>query len=386
MKDVFIVGSKGIPANYGGFETFVENLTEKQNSKEIKYHISCKSNNKHIFEYNGARCFNVKVPNIGPAKAVLYDIAAIKESINYIKRNNIKNAIIYVLAARMGPFMHHYKKVMKKLGITLYLNPDGHEWQRAKWGKIVKNYWKISEKLMIKEADLIICDSKNIEKYIKEKYKKYNPKTTFIAYGADLEKRKLDNNDKKLKDWYAKNNIGIKNYYLIIGRFVPENNFETMIREFMKSNTTKDLVIITNSEKNKFFNTLKEKTHFEKDNRIKFVGTIYEKELVKKIRENAYAYLHGHSVGGTNPSLIESLATTDLNLLYNVEFNKEVALDGALYWNLEKDNLANLINKCEEIKNEEISELSNKAKKRIFDAYTWEKIINNYERCFLRNK
>ena len=155
-----------------------------------------------------------------------------------------------------------------------------------------------------------------------------------------------------------------------------------MISEFMKSKTKKDLVIITNVEKNKFYDKLKKETQFENDDRIKFVGTVYEKELIKKIRENAYAYLHGHSVGGTNPSLIEALATTDLNLLYDVGFNREVAKNGALYWSLDHMNLANLIDKCDRLDNESIKRLSDLAKNRVLNEYTWNKIINDYEEMF----
>ena len=383
MKHIFIIGCKGIPSNYGGYETFVENLTFYNENSEIKYHVACIGNDEREYDHNNARCFCVKVPNIGPAKAIVYDIKAIRKSIEYIKQNNIKNAIIYILACRIGPFLHHYKKIMKKYEIKLYINPDGHEWLRAKWSKPVKKYWKISEQLMVKEADLVICDSKNIEKYILESYSKYKPKTTFIAYGADLEKSKLSNESKELINWYKEKNVKPGNYYLIVGRFVPENNYKTMISEFMKSNTKKDLVIITNVERNKFYEKLRKETGFEKDSRIKFVGTVYEKELIKKIRENAFAYIHGHSVGGTNPSLIEALATTDLNLLYDVGFNREVAEDGALYWNLENMNLANLINRCEELNDETIKQLSENAKNRVRTKYIWEKIVDEYEQVFL---
>lgn len=379
---VFIIGSKGIPAQYGGFETFVENLTLNRKNKNIKYHVACMAKNNKEFQYNDARCFNINVPSIGPAKAVYYDVVALRKSIKYIKENKINNAIIYVLACRIGPFIGHYKKIMKKLGIRLYVNPDGHEWLRAKWNKVIKKYWKLSEKLMVKHADLLICDSVNIEKYIKNDYKKYNPKTTFIAYGADLEKSQLMDNDKELLEWYKEKEIKTNEYYLIVGRFVPENNYETMITEFMKSNTKKNLVIITNVEKNKFYEELKIKTNFDKDARIKFVGTVYNKELLKKIRENAYAYLHGHEVGGTNPSLIEALATTDLNLLYDVGFNREVAEDGALYWNKKDGNLCDLINKLEYISVEEIKDMGKKAKNRIAREYSWKKIIEKYEKHF----
>ena len=380
--DVFIIGSKGIPAQYGGFETFVENLTLNRKNKNIKYHVACMAKNNKEFQYNDARCFNINVPSIGPAKAVYYDVLALRKSIKYIKENKINNAIIYVLACRIGPFIGHYKKIMKKLGIRLYVNPDGHEWLRAKWNKVIKKYWKLSEKLMVKHADLLICDSVNIEKYIKNDYKKYNPKTTFIAYGADLEKSQLMDNDKELLEWYKEKEIKTNEYYLIVGRFVPENNYETMITEFMKSNTKKNLVIITNVEKNKFYEELKIKTNFDKDARIKFVGTVYNKELLKKIRENAYAYLHGHEVGGTNPSLIEALATTDLNLLYDVGFNREVAEDGALYWNKKDGNLCDLINKLEYISVEEIKDMGKKAKNRIAREYSWKEIIEKYEKHF----
>lgn len=385
-KNIFIIGSKGIPAQYGGFETFVENLTLKRENEKIKYHVACLGKENNEFEHNNARCFTVKVPNIGPAKAVYYDVKALKETIKYIKENNIKNAIVYILACRIGPFIGHYNKQLKKLGIELYVNPDGHEWKRAKWNYLIKKYWKLSEKLMVKHADLLICDSLNIEKYIKEDYKRYNPKTTFIAYGSETKKSLLLDDDEKLLNWYNEKNIKANEYYLIVGRFVPENNYETMIKEFMKSKTSKSLVIITNVEKNKFYNELQKKLDFENDNRIKFVGTVYDAELLKKIRENAYGYLHGHEVGGTNPSLLEALGSTNLNLLLDVGFNKEVGQDGALYWNKDNNNLSDLINRCDEISYDKVIDLSNKAKERINKDYSWKKIVNKYEEIFGREK
>lgn len=384
-KNVFIIGSKGIPAQYGGYETFVDKLTEYHKElKNIKYHVACKSDNNNEFEYNNARCFNVKVPNIGPAQAIYYDVAALRNICKYVKNNNIQNYIVYILACRIGPFMNHYVKKIHKLGGNVYVNPDGHEWLRAKWSAPVRKYWKISEKLMVKYADLLICDSINIEKYIKETYKKYNPNTTFIAYGAETRKSILKDDDKQLLDWYKEKGLKKKEYYLVVGRFVPENNYETMIKEFMKSNTEKDLVLITNVEENKFYNKLKEELHFEKDQRIKFVGTVYDKELIMKIRENAYAYIHGHSVGGTNPSLLEALASTQLNLLYDVGFNREVGEDGALYWNKENKNLSSLVDRCDKFNKDEIENLTNKSKERIEQEYSWKKIAENYKEGFWR--
>lgn len=382
MKNIFIIGSKGIPAKYGGFETFVEKLTENQKSKEIKYHVACVGENNEEFEHNNARCFKVKVPDIGSAKAVLYDLYALKEVISYIRTNNLKGSIVYILACRIGPFISYYKNQLHKLDCSLYVNPDGHEWKRAKWNTFIKKYWKLSERLMIKNCDLAICDSIGIENYIKETYKKYKPNTTYIAYGANIDVNSpID--EKKLNDWYKINNLEKDNYYLIVGRFVPENNFEIMIREFMNSNSKRDLVIITNHENNKFYEALKKNTDFEKDTRIKFVGTVYDQELLKAIRINAFAYIHGHSVGGTNPSLLEAMATTNINLLLNVDFNIEVGSSTAIYWGKQLHSLTDIINNVETFSNEYIQKLGDEAKQIVKEKYSWDLIINKYENLFL---
>lgn len=386
MKDVFIVGSKGIPANYGGFETFVDNLVTRQVNSKIKYHVSCMTFNKSVkqYDYNGAECQEIYVPNIGGAKAVLYDLRSLDWALDTIKKRNLTDGIIYILACRIGPFLHKYIKKFHNHGFKVWVNPDGHEWKRAKWSVPVRKYWKISEKLMVKNADFLVCDSKSIEKYICEDYRKYNPQTTFIAYGADITPSTLKQDDKKVVDWFNKHDVKLNEYFLIVGRFVPENNYETMIKEFMKSKVNKDLVIITNVEKNAFYNSLKEETHFENDKRIKFVGTVYDAELLKFIRENALGYLHGYSVGGTNPSLLEALGSTKINLLYNVGFNKEVGEDSSLYWSLEDGSLANKLNEVEEISTEKEENFGKLAKQQIIDNYSWEKIVNDYEEQFMR--
>lgn len=383
MVNVFILGSRGIPAKYGGFETFVEKLTEFNINKNIKYHVACRSNNNDEFEYNNARCFNIKLPNIGAANAIYYDILSMKSCIKYIEKNSIENPIIYLLGCSIGPFLGIFKNKLNSKGIKVFINPDGLEWKRDKWNYFIKKYLKFSEKSMVKDADLVVCDSKGIEEYITNEYKKYNPRTKFIAYGAD-EVNNVDYLDGiELQDWYNLKSVKKKEYYLVVGRFVPENNYETMIREYMKSDTDKDFVIITNIEGNKFYEKLKKNTGFEKDSRIKFVGTVYNQNLLTEIRKNAFAYIHGHEVGGTNPSLLESLATTKINLLVDVNFNKEVGQQGALYWSKKEGSLSELINKVDRLDEKSIELYSKNAKKRIKSYYNWPNIVNEYEKLFI---
>ncbi len=397
VQHVFLVGAKSLGA-YGGYETFINKLTEyHQDDKRIKYHVACKANgdgcldpekidgavitSPTTFTYHNSECFRILIPEkLGPAQAIYYDCKAMAECVKIIKEQKIKNAIVYVMACRIGPFYGKYVKVIHKLGGKVYLNPDGHEWMRAKWSKTIRKYWIESERIMVKQSDLVICDSTNIEKYIQKSYDKYNPKTAFIAYGAET--RKSVGAEDRYEAWLKEKGLRDGQYYLVVGRFVPENNYETMICEFMKSKSTKDFAIITNVN-DSFLDELEKKLGYRSDKRIKFVGTVYDQELLMKIREQAYAYFHGHEVGGTNPSLIEALGSTELNLLLKVGFNKEVGEDAALYWTKKDGNLAKLIDKVDLMKLENRLELGKKAKERVRTAYSWEFICSRYMETWL---
>lgn len=377
QRHVFIVGSKGIPAQYGGFETFVENLTARKKSDKIKYHVSCMNNDERHFEYNDADCFNVKLPLKGAPGRILHVSRVLGRVEKWKKENSKEEAIVYILGCRIGPLLIPHAKKLHKMGIKIYVNPDGLEWKRDKWSRLEKIFLRYCEKCLVLNSDLVVCDSKNIEKYILETYPVMSGKTTYIAYGADICASKCS--EEKIQEWLRKYGLLKVNYYLIVGRFVPENNYETIISEFMKSNTAKPLVIISNVEKNKFYEYLREKTQFENDKRIKFVGTVYDQELLKKIREEAFAYIHGHEVGGTNPSLLEALASTKLNLLLNVGFNREVGADAALYWDKKVGDLSKVINLVE---TEKVS--ISPSSKRIEVDYTWDKICGTYEELLIK--
>ena len=381
-KHVFVIGSKGIPAQYGGFETFVEKLVENQTDRDILLHVARLGDDEERYEYNGAIGFDVKVPNIGPAKAVYYDVAALRKCIHYcIRMHPKKPPVFYILACRIGPFINKYKKMIHKLGGVLLVNPDGHEWKRSKWSPPVREYWKISEKLMVRSADLLVCDSKKIEEYIREEYRKYSPETTYLAYGSDNSPSCLSDDSQRFLGWMKEKGLLAGEYYLVVGRFVPENNVETIVREFMRSGTSKKLVLIT-TKNDKLYGELEKKLGFSRDKRICFAGSVYDQELLKKIREKAFAYLHGHSVGGTNPSLLEALGSTKLNLLLDVSFNREVGDDAALYWTCEPGSLSGLIDTVDRMNEEKINDYGLLAKRRIDEAYRWDSIVKQYEDLF----
>ena len=381
MQHVFIIGSRGLPAQYGGFETFVDQLVSHQVSPDIQYHVACLSNDQAYqhFDYKGVDCFTIKAPKLGPARVIAYDMMAINYALKLIKKQGIEQPIFYILGNTIGAFVAPFARKIHKIGGRFYINPDGLEWKRAKWAKPIQAYLKYSEKIMTRHADLVISDNPGIESYIKEAYPW--SKTTYIAYGTDLSPTSLNSQDNKVREFYQKWQTQEKNYYLILGRFVPENNYETAIREFMASSTKRDLVIICNQEGNPYFEELRARTGFDQDPRVKFVGTVYDQDLLKYIRKEAFAYIHGHEVGGTNPGLLEALAQTDLNLVLGVSFNQTVAKDSAHYWTKETGNLAHLIDRVDSL--EDVSEWGQRAKANMKQNFTWEKIVGEYEELFL---
>ena len=235
---------------------------------------------------------------------------------------------------------------------------------------------------MVRHADVVVPDARAIEDYIRTEYAAYDPRTVYISYGADVVPSPLQDGDPAFTAWLLQQGVQAWGYDLVVGRLVPENNYETMVREYMKSTSKRKLVLITDLQED-YLAVLEKKLHYSEDPRIVFAGPLYQPELLKKIRENAFLYLHGHSVGGTNPSLLEALGSTELNLLYDVSFNREVGADAALYWTTEEGDLSALLSRAEALTEEERRQFAEKAKARIRENYSWKKIAAAYEELFL---
>lgn len=384
MKNIFIIGSRGYKASYGGWETFVTNLIDNYDDEKTNFYVTELTHDENkdnkIIKKGKTSCIQIYSKNLGFVTMFIYAIKALKEVGRIIENKKVKNAHVYVLGCRVGPFYKHLIKPLKKRNIKVGLNPDGLEWKREKWAWWIKKCFKISERCMIKNSDYVVCDSQAIKDYVDKTYYKYYKPSCFIAYGAYIHK-KIEN--EKAQEILNKNDIKENNYYLIVGRFVPENNYELIIKEFIKTNTTKDLVIVSNSNKeDKFYKKLNRKTNFENDKRIKFIGSVYDSEALIYIRQNAYAYIHGHSAGGTNPSLLEALANTKINILFNAVYNIEVGLNGTLYFSKKEGNLKMVIEKVDNFDKETIEKYEKLAKKRIKDDYTWKKVVKKYKEIF----
>ena len=229
---------------------------------------------------------------------------------------------------------------------------------------------------MLNSSDIIICDSLGIKDYVDEKYPRLNNRTMYIAYGSNTFDFKSIKESKVLNEYDLKKD----NYCLMVGRCVPENNYELVIKEFMKSNIKKDLVIISNLDSSNYYNELVNKTDCASDSRIRFINGVYDQNKLAVIRKNAYLYIHGHSVGGTNPSLIEALSLTDLNVLYDVNFNRYAGGNSCLYFK-EDNSLTEILNN--KIMLDSVRKEKGKlAKDIVKNNFTWDIIIDKYKEIF----
>ena len=396
QQHIFIVGAKSV-GQYGGYESFLaELIRQRPEDAGYVYHVTVKANGygcmdesalfgaeslgNNAFSWHGAHIVKLPVPQIGSAQAISLDVKGLNYCLHYCEENGIDTPVFYLLACRIGPFLRSFARRIRRLHGTLCVNPDGHEYLRGKWPAPVRAYWKLSERLTVRAADLMVCDSVKIEEYIRETYKKYSPRTVFIPYGTYLTPSSLRDDDPAFTAWLLKNGLTPHEYYMSCSRLVPENSYETMLREYIRSHTRRPLVLITTKDQ-AYLEVLRKKTGFDRDGRIRFSDPVYDRDLLRKIRENAFANLHGHTVGGTNPTLLEALAATQVNLLIDVPFNREVAQDAALYWTGEAGSLARLIDRTDDpaqTDEDARRDLAQKARNRILSAYTWEAIAARY--------
>ena len=214
MKNIIIIGARGYEKEYGGWETFVTNLINNYNDSNTKFYIPELNHNKknrNIEIRNGVICPQIYVPKQGFVTMFTFAFKAVLYFKKYIKKQKLENVVMYILGCRVGPLFSLIHRKLNKMGVQIVINPDGLEWTREKWAWWIKQCFKISERTMIKNSNYCVCDSRAIESYVKEKYKKYNTPTTFIAYGSYM--NNIKDIDKKTKKFMDDHKITKREYY-----------------------------------------------------------------------------------------------------------------------------------------------------------------------------
>lgn len=318
---VSVVGTVGIPAKYGGFETLIEYLTLNLENK-IDFTIFCSSKSYTIKKdfYNKASLKYIPLKANG-IQSVIYDIISLFHATRY-------SDTILILGVSGCVVLPIFKLFYKKKRIII--NIDGLEHRRKKWNRMAKLFLKYSESVAVKYGDLIITDNQAIKRYI---YKEYGLESTFIAYAGDHVRRL--NLTREITTKYSLPN----DYALKVCRIEPENNIELILQAFTDSNLV--LFIVGNWETNNYGLMLRKK--YSAFQNIKLLNPIYDQNILNQLRSNCTLYIHGHSAGGTNPSLVEAMNLSLPILTFDCPYNRETTFNKAQYFknSLELKNLIN---------------------------------------------
>lgn len=361
MKRVAIIGTQGVPAQYGGFESLAENLIGALRSRKVEYTVYCsgKAYDKKLDCYKGAKLEYVNFEANG-AQSIIYDIIS-------LIRASRKHNIILVLGVSGCCILPLYRLFARKK--KLIINIDGLEHRRDKWGKWAKKFLKFSEKMAIKYADTIITDNKGIQDYVTEEYGK---ESVLIAYGGDHALSNTMTTEEQLSI-LEKYNLISKDYAITVCRIEPENNCHITLDAF--SQTNQRLVFIGNWDKSEYGKSLKDK--YSKFENITILNPIYDIDTLFALRKNANMYIHGHSAGGTNPSLVEAMFFEIPIVAYSVVYNIETTFNKASYFKNAKELKTIIQNRSIDIGQQA------KEMRMIADSqYTWQTIVSQYETTY----
>ncbi len=349
---VAIVGTQGVPANYGGFESLVENLLGDNCPENVDYTVFCSSKDMPDKrpEYKGAKLKYVGLHANG-AQSIFYDILSMCRVINGFD-------VILILGVSGCLFMPVLRMMS---GSRIIVNIDGLEHKRAKWGRIAKWILRSSESMAVRFADVIVSDNKGIQDYVTETYGK---PSELIAYGGDHVKRNLSK--EFVENTLGKYNLKKGNYAITVCRIEPENNSHVILEAFSK--TDKDLVFIGNWNHSEYSRQLKET--YSKYPNIKILDAIYDLDILYALRSNAGIYMHGHSAGGTNPSLVEAMFFGIPIIACDVVYNRETTENKAYYFKTTDDILAHLKDD-QVLTGVDMVEIANR-------RYTWRHISDQY--------
>jgi len=355
-----ILGTRGIPARYGGFETFAEQLATGLIGEGVAVTVFCESAaSLPDSSYKGVSLIHVKARRIGPARTILLDLVGLWKA-----RRDFDVVYLLGYGAAWGCWLP------RLWGTVVWINPDGVEWARPKWGGIARLYFRAMEWCACHFCSRIIADSDSIEKHLRARHKISKPMSV-IAYGARPTKTEPSN------DYPASLGLTKHGYYLMVCRLEPENHVLEMIRGFTKSKTERSLIILGDHDTGTRYvaELLKQAC-----DRVRFLGTDFDPERLTALRYWAFAYCHGHSVGGTNPSLLEAMACGSATIAHDNPYNREVAGESADYFDT-AESFADCVARLEGDTARWAS--ARDAARLRMSAYTWPGIVTAYRQLLL---
>jgi glycosyltransferase involved in cell wall biosynthesis len=354
-----ILGTRGIPNAYGGFEQFASFLAEGLVARGHEVFVYNSSAHPYQAEiWQGVRIIHRKDPEnkLGSFGQFIYDFNCLADA-----RKRTFDIVLHL--GYTSSSVWHWLWPKHAINIT---NMDGLEWKRTKYSKLTRHFLKRAEYWAAKNSDRLIADSRGIQEYLHQKYQKAS---VYIPYGA----RVFDHPDQSVMNEWS---LAPKNYCLLIARMEPENNIGMIIEGYLQSGLTMPLMIVGNIQ-NKYGSRLRKK-YLQKQ--IVFSEGIYDQIKLNNLRYFAYLYFHGHSVGGTNPSLLEAMACSCKIIAHSNPFNRAILEDKALYFE-QADGVAVAI-KASLVHYGTMEENALFNLQKIISTYNWPTIVDQYEHQF----
>lgn len=361
-KKIAIIGSRGYPFVYSGYETFVKETFELLTDK-YEIHVYCHA---HLFEEKPKKVNHIYLHYIPTMKGkglgqLTNSFFSTLHAI-FVEKYDV---VLFVNTAN-GP----YGILTKMFGVKTAIITDGLEWLRPKWNGFGAKYFHWASKLSTKVFDVLISDSKEMRRIYLEKF---GVDSEVIAYGAH---EKYSYTDEKIDKYDLRKN----GYYLIVGRLIPDNNADLVVEGFKRADTNRKLVIVGDVT---YMDEYADRIKAEASEKIIFTGYVYDQELLMELYANAYVYVHGHEYGGTNPTLLKALAYGCSILALDTPFSREVLLDEEFgtYFEKSPDSFVQAISRLDS-ESDRVQRHKDHARDRIKNTYTWDLIAEQYDDLF----
>lgn len=355
---IAIMGTRGVPASYGGFETAVEEIGKRLAARGEDVTVYCRNPGQTLTEYEGMHLVNLPAVRHRMAETLSHTSLSAARAI--IKD---KPDAALVLNAGNAPLI----KPLQAAGIPVAIHLDGLESKREKWRGAGARYYRWAEKVAVKNGDAVIADAQSISDHV---LATYGRACTVIPYGAEV----IDPGSDRLGE------LGVirRDYHLVVARLEPENHVLEAVHAYTLSEETRPLLVVGSAPYSQWYIDRVEEVAAGHPS-VRLLGSIYDAELLNQLYANARTYIHGHSVGGTNPSLLRAMGAGAPVLAYDCEFNREVTADRALFWS-DADSLAVILDEVAEGElDEELTEMSAAGRERIAEHYQWDSVTDDYE-------
>jgi glycosyltransferase involved in cell wall biosynthesis len=359
---IAIIGARGIPARWGGFETVASELAPRLVARGHDVTVYCRP-----------RYSLPSRPSTYRGVSLRYLPALYTKSLETLSHEALiaahtvlaKFDVLYVLGFRAS-FLYLPARLVGK---PVVMNTDGFDWLRRKWGRLGRAYLHFVEAVGARwAASHLICDSRSLQAHFREAYGR---DTTFISYGANL----FESTGPSIVQGYG---LTPGEYLLVVARIEPENNADLIVRAFAGVSTGKELAVVGGANyRSPYFDSLRQTA----DKRVRFLGGIYEPGHIEEIYANSYAYIHGHEVGGTNPALLHAMGCGCCVAALDVPFNREVVADSGLLWDKSEEELRRRLEELLECPGR-ADALRTAARERVRTQYSWETVADEYDQFF----